>query len=230
MFDLFLIISFILIETNQSNTSNSDASVTVLPSTISISTDTSAPVPKPYIQKSKNVKYVNKFNLKQQEAIVSTTPLDPGYWECPFFNQTKNLECGCDLKYTLRCSGDIRSLDLIARSLREAKFAVSLLDCTLKNVTILSESRVFENISLHGLVISSGEIKRLHRTIFAGMNSPGLYELGLPNNALTTVPWASLQALSNLDRLDLSNNKIKMLLSSDFSVSMAGASSGFVII
>lgn len=162
---------------------------------------------------------MNKFNLKQQEAIVSTTPIDPGYWECPLVNQTKNLECGCDLKYTLRCSGDIRSLDLIARSLREAKFAVSLLDCTLKNVTILSEARVFENISLHGLVISSGEIKRLHRTIFAGMNSPGLYELGLPNNALANVPWASLQALNNLDRLDLSNNKIKMLLSSDFSVS-----------
>uniref|UniRef100_A0A336LX41 CSON006892 protein n=1 Tax=Culicoides sonorensis TaxID=179676 RepID=A0A336LX41_CULSO len=166
---------------------------------------------------NKNIKYVNKLNLKEANFAVSTTPVDIGNWECPIVNQTKNLECGCDLKYTLRCSGDIRSLDLIATNLRDAKYSVSLLDCTLKNVTILSEPRVFENISLHGLVISSGEIKRLHRTFFEGINSPGLSELGLPNNALSSVPGESLQTLTYLDRLDLSNNKIKMISASDFS-------------
>lgn len=51
-------------------------------------------------------------------------------------------------------------------------FSVSLLDCTLKNVTFLSDTRVFENVSLHGLVISSGEIKRVHRSIFVGLKKP----------------------------------------------------------
>lgn len=161
-------------------------------------------------------KFVNKPNLKQEMPEL-TTP-DPGTWECPMVNQSHSLECGCDLPHALRCSGDVHSLEIIAKSLRNAKYAVSLLDCTLKNVSILSEARIFENISLHGLVISSGEIKRLHRLVFAGMKSP-LYELGLPNNALTSIPYASLQQLASLDRLDLSKNKIKMLSSSDFTVS-----------
>lgn len=51
-------------------------------------------------------------------------------------------------------------------------YSVSLLDCTLKNVTFLSDTRVFENVSLHGLVISSGEIKRVHRSMFLGLKKP----------------------------------------------------------
>ena len=49
---------------------------------------------------------------------------------------------------------------------------MSLLDCTLKNVTFLSDARIFENVSLHGLVISSGEIKRVHRAAFLGLKTP----------------------------------------------------------
>lgn len=172
---------------------------------------------------SKASKFVNKPNLLSRKIdrppSIPTTP-DPGVWECPNITQTKSLECGCDLPHTLRCSGDLHGMALLARALRESyKYSVSLLDCTLKNVSILSEAKIFENISLHGLVISSGEIKRLHRLVFDGMKSPPLYELGLPNNALTTVPSNSLQPLSQLDRLDLSNNKIKMLSSTDFTVS-----------
>lgn len=51
-------------------------------------------------------------------------------------------------------------------------YSVSLLDCTLKNVTFLSDAKIFENISLHGLVISSGEIKRVHRSTFLGLKKP----------------------------------------------------------
>jgi hypothetical protein len=40
----------------------------------------------------------------------------------------------------------------------------------------------------------------------------------LPNNALTYVPWSSMQPLAALDRLDLSNNKIKALGAPDFVV------------
>ena len=97
-------------------------------------------------------------------------------------------------------------MQLIAEALRTSKSSVNLLDCTLKNVTVLNEARIFENVSLHGLFISSGEIKRVHRLAFLGMNLP-LQTLGLPNNALTNVPSNSLQQLTSLDRLDLSNNK-----------------------
>lgn len=169
---------------------------------------------------SKTSKFVNKPNLlsrKIERPPPNFTTPDPGVWECPNITQSKSLECGCDLPHTLRCSGDIHGMELLSRGLRDSKYAVSLLDCTLKNVSILSEAKIFENISLHGLVISSGEIKRLHRLVFDGMKSP-LYELGLPNNALTAVPSNSLQPLNQLDRLDLSNNKIKMLSSTDFTV------------
>lgn len=64
------------------------------------------------------------------------------------------------------------SLQKIADGLRKSMFSVSLLDCTLKNVTFLSDTHVFENVSLHGLVISSGEIKRVHRSIFLGLKKP----------------------------------------------------------
>jgi Leucine-rich repeat (LRR) protein len=106
-------------------------------------------------------------------------------------------------------------LSLIADGMRRSTSIVSILDCTLRNVTVLNEARVFENVSLTGLFISSGEIKRLHRLAFSGLKTP-LQILGLPNNALTSVPSNSLQQLTLLDRLDLSNNDIKMLSSSDF--------------
>lgn len=54
--------------------------------------------------------------------------------------------------------------------LRASPFKVSLLDCTLRNVTFLSRPRVFENLTLHGLVISSGEMKRIHKLTLAGLN------------------------------------------------------------
>jgi len=66
----------------------------------------------------------------------------------------------------------------IAEGLRSSPYTVSLLDCTLKNVSFLSNARIFENVSLHGLVISSGEIKRVHRLAFLGIKTP-LQALGL---------------------------------------------------
>lgn len=82
------------------------------------------------------------------------------------------MECGCDIPHALRCSGDIHSLELIASGLRQSPYAISLLDCTLKNVSILSDAKIFENVSLNGLVISSGEIKRVHRSAFVGLRTP----------------------------------------------------------
>lgn len=31
-------------------------------------------------------------------------------WQCPNITSSRNLECGCDMPHTLRCSGDIHSL------------------------------------------------------------------------------------------------------------------------
>lgn len=83
-------------------------------------------------------------------------------------------------------------------------------------MTFLSDAKIFEGISgLSGLVISSGEIKRVHRLAFVGMTND-LEALGLPNNKLSNVPAPSIAPLTQLDRLDLSNNQIKALTSTDF--------------
>ncbi|GAB0090348.1 uncharacterized protein DMENIID0001_050750 [Sergentomyia squamirostris] len=165
-----------------------------------------------------SVKFVNKADNRKRKIERKSIVIEPETtmdWKCPNISRNRNLECGCDMPHTLRCSGDIHGLELIADGLRNSEYSVSLLDCTLKNVTFLSDARIFENVSLHGLVISSGEIKRVHRSAFLGMRAP-LQALGLPNNALMSVPWNSLTPLTGLDRLDLSNNRIKALGASDF--------------
>uniref|UniRef100_A0A1Q3F951 Putative conserved plasma membrane protein n=1 Tax=Culex tarsalis TaxID=7177 RepID=A0A1Q3F951_CULTA len=165
------------------------------------------------------LKYVNKGELgkKRYEKKVSSGPsgVDLGDWKCPNVSQSTNLECGCDMPHTLRCRGDLHGLEMIAEGLRASRYAVSLLDCTLKNVSVISDANIFENVSLQGLVISSGEIKRVHRMAFAGIKG-GLQALGLPNNALIGVPMQSFVTLSQLDRLDLSNNRIKAIQNTDF--------------
>jgi hypothetical protein len=169
-------------------------------------------------------KYVNKSasNADKKSSLLIRKNISESYsqsaidgWKCPTITDNKSLECGCDVPLTLRCSGDVHSLSLIANGLRKSTSIVSILDCTLRNVTVLNEARIFENVSLSGLFISSGEIKRVHRLAFSGLQTP-LQNLGLPNNALTSVPSNAFQQLSSLDRLDLSNNDIKYLASTDF--------------
>ncbi|XP_019527216.3 uncharacterized protein LOC109399235 isoform X1 [Aedes albopictus] len=165
------------------------------------------------------LKYVNKGELGKKrfdKKVAQITPaVDLGDWQCPNITQNANLECGCDMPHTLRCRGDLHGLELIAEGLRSSRYSVSLLDCTLKNVTVINDANIFEGVSLQGLVISSGEIKRVNRQAFAGIKN-SLQALGLPNNALTSVPMQALAALPQLDRLDLSNNKIKSIQSTDF--------------
>lgn len=177
---------------------------------------------------SKNPKYVNKgassadkknsMLLKKSLSVSQSKAAEDGTWKCPNITDNRSLECGCDVPLTLRCSGDVHGLSLIAEGLRRSSSSVSILDCTLRNVTVLNEARIFEGVSLSGLFISSGEIKRVHRSAFSGLKSP-LQILGLPNNALLSVPSNSLQQLTSLDRLDLSNNEIKILSPTDFVVS-----------
>lgn len=159
-----------------------------------------------YIKQNLKLKINTKTNPDGKDAIE---------WQCPNISKSQDLECGCDYPHTLRCSGNIHGLELLATGLRASPYTVSLLDCTLNNVTFLSDAKIFEGISLHGLVISSGEIKRVHRLAFVGIKA-GLEALGLPNNKLTAVPWSAIAPLTTLDRLDLSNNQIKAVVSADF--------------
>uniref|UniRef100_A0A1A9WWJ0 LRRCT domain-containing protein n=1 Tax=Glossina brevipalpis TaxID=37001 RepID=A0A1A9WWJ0_9MUSC len=162
-------------------------------------------------------KFFNKSSSKKRKTVdVSSIPIgDSGIeWRCPNITGVRSLECGCDLPHTLRCNGDLHGLGILADNLRNSPFSVALLDIALRNVTFLSDARIFEGISLRCLIISSGEIKRVHKSAFMDIKGP-LLALGLPGNALPSVPWSSISSLVELERLDLSNNRIKALGSSD---------------
>lgn len=95
--------------------------------------------------------------------------------------------------------------------------SVSLLDCTIQNLSVISEP-LLDGVALHGLVISSGgELGSVRADAFRGLASP-LQALGLPNNRLTEVPTEALQVLPELDKLDLSGNKIRQINGSCFAV------------
>lgn len=49
--------------------------------------------------------------------------------------------------------------------------AVSLLDCTVQNVSALGGG-LLEGVALHGLVVSSGEIRDVHSSAFKGLAAP----------------------------------------------------------
>ncbi|XP_077289677.1 leucine-rich tendon-specific protein [Arctopsyche grandis] len=137
-------------------------------------------------------------------------------WRCPQFEDHPAVECSCDLPHTLRCTGDRSAMQIIGRTLRSLPThrAVSLLDCTVQNVSALGGA-LLEGVALHGLVVSSGEIRDVHSSAFKGLAAP-LQALGLPNNQLTTVPTEALAQLQGLDRLDLSYNKLKSLENNSF--------------
>lgn len=93
---------------------------------------------------------------------------------------------------------------------------ISLLDLTVTGISVLP-ARFLEDVALHGLVVSTGELKRVHENAFAALARP-LQALGLPNNLLDSVPTVALSYLIGLDRLDLSHNKLKTLKADSFKV------------
>lgn len=100
------------------------------------------------------------------------------------------------------------------RSRREG--IISLLDVTVTGISTLP-SRFLEGVALHGLVISTGELRRVNENAFTALVRP-LQALGLPNNLLDAVPTAALMRLQGLERLDLSRNKLKTLEAQSFKV------------
>lgn len=64
---------------------------------------------------------------------------------------------------------------------------------------------------------------------FLGLSAP-LQALGLPNNQLTSVPTLALKSLPQLDRLDLSGNKLQLLDGVSFKVISLKISLNFKLI
>jgi len=86
---------------------------------------------------------------------------------------------------------------------------VTLLDISIKNLTKLP-GKLFHNVSIEGLVVSSGRLEYVHSKAFYGLEKQ-LTALGLPDNQLTSMPMASLQIMKLLTRLDLSGNCISSI-------------------
>ncbi|XP_015115815.1 leucine-rich repeat protein soc-2 homolog [Diachasma alloeum] len=135
-------------------------------------------------------------------------------WECPNITQI-GVECFCDFPHTLSCTGDRTALEIIGDHLRSSREGIiSLLDVTVTGISTLP-SRFLEGVALHGLVISTGELRRVNENAFTALVRP-LQALGLPNNLLEAIPTAALMHLQGLERLDLSRNKLKTLESQSF--------------
>jgi Leucine-rich repeat (LRR) protein len=93
---------------------------------------------------------------------------------------------------------------------------ISLLDVSLSGISTLP-ANFLEDVALHGLVVSTGELRRVNENAFTSLARP-LQALGLPNNLLDGVPIAALAKLVGLERLDLTHNKLKMLEATSFQV------------
>ncbi|XP_025991398.1 uncharacterized protein LOC113002642 isoform X2 [Solenopsis invicta] len=145
---------------------------------------------------------------------LSTSPSPDTGWECP--NITKaGVECSCDFPHTLRCTGDRTALQTISEHLKHSQpDAISLLDVTVTGISILP-AHFLEDVALHGLVVSTGELRHVDENAFTTLARP-LQALGLPSNLLDSVPTIALSYLVGLDRLDLSHNKLKTLEADSF--------------
>ncbi|TGZ56662.1 uncharacterized protein Lrt [Temnothorax longispinosus] len=158
---------------------------------------------------SKNLSHALPSPLPSPSPSSSNT-----VWECP--NITKaGVECSCDFPHTLRCTGDRTALEIISDHLKHSQpDTISLLDVTVTGVSVLP-AHFLEDVALHGLVVSTGELRHVHEHAFTALARP-LQALGLPSNLLDSVPTIALSYLVGLDRLDLSHNKLKTLEADSF--------------
>lgn len=134
-------------------------------------------------------------------------------WICP---SIQNVSCSCDLPHTLRCTGKQGILPLITENLRKhhGPYYISLLDLSIQEMESLN-SPILQNVSLHGLVISSGILRWISPNAFKSLKQP-FEALGLPNNLLKHVPTEALRPLKSLTRLDLSHNSLSSLYDYSF--------------
>lgn len=186
---------------------------------------------------SNSVRHRAHHHHRRDENSVTTIVLPAGdqdemdsvtaEWTCPRVEVRSGddvspaIGCRCDLAHTLRCTGaalaewrDIESIVAALRRLPQSQ-SVSLLDISVRNLSRVVGQGFFDQVSLHGLVISSGELVEVSDDALAGLAS-SLTALGLPNNRLSHVPLGALLPLVHLERLDLSNNRIHIVTSHSF--------------
>jgi len=127
------------------------------------------------------------------------------------------VSCVCEMIHTLRCDGQIdlsrrdtrvflQKLLNNLRNLPEHR-SVTLLDISIKNIQFIPQ-KLFQDVDIRGLVISTGNLNQINTKSFTGLEYM-LTALGLPGNAIKSVPSSELSILKGLMRLDLSGNKLK---------------------
>ncbi|KAK6643639.1 hypothetical protein RUM43_005149 [Polyplax serrata] len=131
-------------------------------------------------------------------------------WKCPELNDT-TASCICEFPQALRCSINLNLLKGLVACLKDLPTdeVISLLDLTIPNITHLPGHQL-EGVSLHGLVLTSGDLRNLSTDAFFGLSTP-LQALGLPNNKLDRMPVEALKTLTKLEQLDLSFNNLSSL-------------------
>lgn len=156
----------------------------------------------------------------ENEALPTRDTRSPGViiesdWKCPNITKQLAVECSCDFPHTLRCTGDKTALQVISKRLRLFRAGtISLLDITVSGTSVLP-ARFLEGVPLHGLVVSTGELRRVNENAFSAL-ARSLQALGLPNNLLDSVPSLAFRSLTELERLDLSHNKLQTLEADSF--------------
>ena len=120
-------------------------------------------------------------------------------WKCPKIPSLSSsglISCGCDIPYTLRCDGRVESDQQIVltnliddvRNLSPNE-GITLLDISIHNIPRLP-AKIFENVSIGGLVMSSGRLEYVHSKAFFGLEKQ-LTALGLPSKVLANWNWFS---------------------------------------
>jgi len=133
-------------------------------------------------------------------------------WRCPSVTPPPPITCTCSLPHTLRCDGSLGTLPLssLLSSLTSLPPRhLTLLDLSVRGAPSLPP-RALAPLQVEGLVVSTGSLRHLPARAFAGLEA-SLTALGLPGNALASVPTQALAPLTRLARLDLSSNSLTSL-------------------
>lgn len=80
---------------------------------VTLTTNSSIATPSE-ITESSRPKLYNKADSRKRKLEKKSIIINPDEveWKCPNISSNRNLECGCDMPHTLRCSGDIHSLEV----------------------------------------------------------------------------------------------------------------------
>ena len=150
--------------------------------------------------------------------FILTVEINSPGWKCPHIpslSPSSLIFCACDIPHTLRCDGIVKHdqqivLNNLVEKIKNLSLneSVTLLDISIQNLNRLP-GKIFQNVSIEGLVIYTGSLEYVHNKAFYRLEK-FLTALGLgpPANKLTTFPTQSLNILKMLTRLDMSSKPI----------------------